>query len=41
MILRVGLEMFGQVIDPLAEERYLHFGGAGVGCVGLIRSDDF
>ena len=26
MILRVGLEMFGQVIDSLAEERYLNFG---------------
>ena len=31
MILRVGLEVFGEVVDALAEERHLNFGGAGVG----------
>ena len=40
MILGVGLEMFGQVIDALAEECDLNFGRAGVGSVGLVGTDD-
>src|SRR6266487_2027832 len=41
VVLRVGLEMFGEVIDALAEEGNLHLGGSGVGRMGLIGSDDF
>jgi hypothetical protein len=41
MIFRVGLEMLGQVIDALAQERDLYLGGSGIGGVGFVRSDDF
>ena len=41
MVFRVGLEMFGEVVDPFAQERDLHLGGTGVCVVGFIRSDDF
>ena len=41
MILGVRLEMFRQVIDALAEQRDLDFGGTGVGSMGLVRADDF
>ena len=41
MIFRVGLEMLGEVIDALAEERDLYLGGSGIGCVGFVGSDDF
>src|SRR3990170_1810837 len=41
MILRVGLEMFGEVTDALAEEGNLHLRRAGVCGVGLVRADDF
>ena len=37
MILRVGLEMFGEVVDALAEERDLNFRRAGVAVVCLVR----
>ena len=40
VILRVGLEVFGQVVDALAEERNLNFRGAGIGVVSLVRADD-
>src|SRR3990167_8562178 len=30
VVLRVGLEMLREVIDPLAEQRHLDFGGPGV-----------
>ena len=36
VIFRVGLEVLGQVVDSLAEERDLNFGGAGVCGVGLV-----
>src|SRR3954453_14981410 len=41
MIFRVGLEMFGEVVDALAEKRDLYLGGSGICVVGLVRSDDF
>ena len=41
MILRVGLEMFGEVVDALAEDGDLHFRGAGVGVVCLVAADEF
>jgi hypothetical protein len=40
MILSVGLEMFGEVIDALAEQRHLYFGRSGIRSVGFVRSDD-
>src|SRR3954454_23076125 len=40
MIFRVGLEMFGQVVDALAEERDLDLGRSGVLSVGLVAADD-
>src|SRR6476659_3419203 len=39
MVLRVGLEMLGEVIDALTEERDLNFGGSGIAVVCLVRSD--
>ena len=41
MILRVGLEVFGEVVDAFAENRDLHFRGSGVGVVGLVAADQF
>src|SRR3972149_4613170 len=41
MILRVGLEMFRQVVDPLAEERHLDFRRTSIALVGLVGADDF
>src|SRR4030095_15212199 len=38
MILRVGLEMLGQVIDALAQERDLYLGGSGIGGVCFVGS---
>src|SRR6185437_1777090 len=35
-ILRVDLEMLGQVVDPLGEQGDLHFRAAGVGGSGLV-----
>ena len=40
MILGVGLEVFGQVADALAEQGDLNFRGAGVAVVGLVSADD-
>src|SRR4029434_9407888 len=40
MVLRMYLEMLGQVIDALAQERHLNFRRSCVGVVGSIRSDD-
>src|SRR5687768_10079518 len=39
MVLRVGLEMLGQVVDPLAQDGDLDFGRARVGTVGLVARD--
>src|SRR5207302_10720150 len=36
----VGLELFGEIADPLAEERDLHFRGTRVALVGLEAVDD-
>src|SRR4029079_18814759 len=41
MILRGGFEVLGQVVDPFAENRHLHFRRAGVAFVGSIRTDQF
>src|SRR5258708_24662227 len=41
VVLCVRLEMFGEIADPLAEERDLHFRGARVAFVGLETGDDF
>src|SRR5215218_7986082 len=40
VVLRVGLEMLGQVIDTLAENRNLHLGRPGVALVRLVVPDD-
>src|SRR5688500_14338340 len=40
MILRVGFEVFGQVIDAFAENRHLNFGGAGVRVVRTVAPDE-
>src|SRR5690606_18915991 len=40
MILRVRLEMFGEVGDALTEQRDLHLGGAGVAGVSLVLADE-
>src|SRR5262245_637877 len=39
VILGVRLEMFRQVIDALAENRDLYFGGSGVCVVGLVTAN--
>src|SRR5690349_12903862 len=39
MILHMRLEVLGQVVDALAENRDLNFGRAGIGVVGSIGSD--
>src|ERR1700719_753073 len=41
MILRVGLKMFGEVVDALAENRHLYFGRAGVRVVRLVGANQF
>src|SRR5687768_15401617 len=41
MVLRVGLEMFGEIADALAEDGDLDFGRPCVGAVGAIAADDF
>jgi hypothetical protein len=40
VILRVRLEVLGEIGDALAEERDLDFRGPGVLRVGLVRTDD-
>src|SRR5205809_1193900 len=39
MVLRVGLEMFGQVVDAFAEDCDLDFRGSGVAVVGLVAAN--
>ena len=41
VILDVGLEVFREVVDALAEERDLNFRGAGVGVVRAVGADHF
>jgi hypothetical protein len=36
----MSLEMFGQLLDTLAQQRNLHFGRTGVLGVGVILGDD-
>ena len=36
MVLGMGPEVISQGIDPLGEQCYLHLGGPGVVCVGLM-----
>ena len=40
VVLGVGLEMFGQVVDALGEDRDLNFRGAGVCFVLLVVADE-
>ena len=40
MVLAVDLQVFRQVVDALGEERDLDLGGAGVGLVEAMLSDD-
>src|SRR5690606_24244243 len=40
MILRVGLEMFGEIVDPIAQDGDLDFRGAGVRLMRAIAADD-
>src|SRR5262245_21766818 len=41
MVLRMRLEVFGEIADALAEKRNLHFGGSGVALMGSVAADDF
>src|SRR2546429_671469 len=41
VILHVGLEMPGEVVDAFRQDRDLNLGGAGVAGLGGIRLDDF
>src|SRR5207248_9409799 len=41
VILRVGLEVVGQVVDALGQKRDLHFGRTGVALVGRELHDGF
>ena len=41
MVVLVLTEMLGQMVDSLAEEGHLHFGGAGVALMGAVLGDDF
>src|SRR5260221_1112670 len=40
MVLRMGLEMLGEVGDAVREQGNLHFGGSGVTLVGCVRRDE-
>jgi hypothetical protein len=40
MILRVGLEVFGEIADAFAENGNLNFRRTGVGVVGAVRGDE-
>src|SRR5690606_21965798 len=33
VVLRVGLEVLGQIVDPLGQNGDLHLGGAGIACL--------
>src|SRR4029078_5568084 len=41
VILRVGLEVLGQVVDALAQDGYLHFRRAGIGLVSAVGPNNF
>src|ERR1051325_4490424 len=41
VVFHVGLEVLGQRVDPLREDRDLHFRRPGVALVGGIRFDNF
>ena len=41
VVLRVGLEMFGEVVDAFAENGDLDFGRSGVGLVCFVAADEF
>ena len=40
MILRVNLEMLGEIVDAIAEQRDLHFRGTRIAVVSLVRADN-
>src|SRR5690349_1469163 len=40
IVLRVGLEMLGEVDDPLGEDRDLDFGAAGITLAAGVLGDD-
>src|SRR5262245_14502273 len=40
VVLRVGLEVLGQIADAIAEKRDLDFRGACIAVVGFVRADD-
>src|ERR1700730_190182 len=39
VVLLVRLEVLGEVVDPLRQERHLHLGGPGVALVSLVLRD--
>jgi len=39
-ILRVGLQVLGQVGDPLGEDGHLHFGAAGIAGLGRVFDNE-
>jgi tRNA pseudouridine(55) synthase len=41
IVLAVGLEVLGQIVDALGEDRHLNFGRAGVAGLVGVRLDDF
>jgi hypothetical protein len=41
VIVDVALEVLVQVIDTRREDRYLHFGGAGIPFMGAMFRDNF
>jgi hypothetical protein len=40
VILAMGLQMFGQIADPLAQDRDLHLGGPTILLMAAIRLND-
>ena len=40
VVLLVHLQVLGELIDPLGEDRDLHLGGAGIALVGLVVLDN-
>src|SRR5690606_34562646 len=40
MVLLVGLQVLGELVDPLGEDRDLHLGRARVGLVAAVAVDD-
>ena len=41
VVLHVGLEMLGEVVDAFRKDRDLNLGRAGIAGLGRIRLDDF